>query len=294
MDLHYKQEVTVGALVLVGAALFIGGSMWLGGKRFSRSPTVAVQFSDAGTLKRGSPVKVSGVQLGMVDDIEFQRYGKVLVRLHLEEEVQPRRDASAELATVGLVADAIINFNPGSSPEPLPEGAVIVGTVQRGFMDIGSELGDQAKGVLTGVEAIKFKEVSEDLRRSLQAFERLAGVYSNTTSGPIAQLTTTVQGLRAVSARIDSVLVAAQVDRTMRTADSMMANLGRLSVSAQSTAAQLDSVLAKVNRGEGSLGQFMSDTLFYGNSQRLLKSLQDFIDDLKKNPGKIGITVKVF
>lgn len=294
MDLHYKQEVTVGALVLVGAALFIGGSMWLGGKSFSRSSTVAVQFSDAGTLKPGSPVKVSGVQLGIVDDIEYQSYGKVLVRLHLEEAVQPKRDAAAELASVGLVADAIINFNPGSSPEPLPQGAVIIGTVQRGFMDIGTDLGAQAKGVLTSVETIRFKEVSEDLRRSLQAFERLARLYSNTASGPIAQLTTTMQGLRLVSARIDSVLVAARFDRTLRTADSMMANLTQLSASAQSSAAQLDSVLAKVNRGEGTLGKFMSDTLFYQNTQRLVKSLQEFVDDLKKNPGKLGITLKVF
>ena len=293
MDLHYKQEVTVGALVLVGAALFITGLMWLGGKRFSTRPTVAVQFTDAGTLKRGSPVKISGVQLGMVNDIEYQSYGKVIVRLHLEEEVQPKRDASAELATVGLVADAIINFNPGSSPEPLPADAVIVGTVQRGFMDIGTDLGDQARGVLSGVEAIKFKEVSEDLRRSLQAFERLAGVYSNTTTGPISQLTTTMQGLRAVSARIDSVLLAVQLDRTARTADSLMANLSRLSASAQSTASQLDSVLAKVNRGEGSLGKFASDTLLYQNTQRLVKSLQEFVDDLKKNPGKLGITVRI-
>jgi len=293
MDLHYKQEATVGALVLVGALLFIGGLMWLGGKRFSREPTVAVQFTDAGTLKRGSPIKVSGVQLGIVDGIEYRGYGKVLVRLHLDEEVQPRRDAAAELASVGLVGDAMINFNPGSSPEPLPADAVIVGTVKRGFMDIGTELGDQARGVLSGVEAIKFKEVSEDLRRSLQAFERLAGVYSNTTTGPISQLTTTMQGLRAVSARIDSVLLAAQLDRTARTADSLMANLAKLSASAQSTASQLDSILAKVNRGEGTMGKFVADTLLYQNTQRLVKSLQEFVDDLKRNPGKIGITVRI-
>jgi len=293
MDLHYKQEATVGALVLVGAMLFIAGSMWLGGKRFSRSPTVAVQFSDAGTLKRGSPVKVSGVQLGLVDGIEYQGFGKVLVRLHLEDEVGPRRDASAELVSVGLVGDAMINFNPGASPEPLPEGTVIVGTVKPGFMDIGTGLGNQAQGVLASIEAIRFKEVSEDLRRSLLAFERLASVYSNTTTGPIAQLTTTMQGLRAVSARIDSVLVAAQLDRTARTADSLMVNLGRLSASAQSTAGQLNSVLASVNRGEGSLGKLLSDTLLYHNTQRLVKSFQEFVDDLKKNPGKIGITVRI-
>jgi len=89
------------------------------------------------------------------------------------------------------------------------------------------------------------------------------------------------------------VLVAAQLDRTARTADSLMVNLGRLSASAQSTAAQLDSVLASVNRGEGSMGKLLSDTLLYTNTQRLVKSFQEFVDDLKKNPGKIGITVRI-
>lgn len=294
MDLHYKQEATVGALVLVSVLLFIGGTMWLGGKRFSTRPTVAVQFADAGTLKRGSPVRVSGVQLGSVDDIEFQGYGKVLVHLNLEEAAAPRRDAAAELASIGLVGDAVINFVPGTAPEPLPEDAVIVGTVKSGFMDIGTKLGDQASTVLGGVNEIRFREVSEDLQRSLRAFERLAGVYSNTVTGPIAQLTTTMQGLRAVSARIDSVLVAAQLDRTARTADSLMLNLGRLSASAQSTAGQLDSVLARVNRGEGSLGKLMGDTTLYQNTQRLVRSLQEFVDELKKNPGKLGLTVKIF
>jgi phospholipid/cholesterol/gamma-HCH transport system substrate-binding protein len=294
MDLHYKQEATVGALVLVSVLLFIGGTMWLGGKRFSTRPTVAVQFADAGTLKRGSPVRVSGVQLGSVDDIEFQGYGKVLVHLNLEEAAAPRRDAAAELASIGLVGDAVINFVPGTAPEPLPEDAVIVGTVKSGFMDIGTKLGDQASTVLGGVNEIRFREVSEDLQRSLRAFERLAGVYSNTVTGPIAQLTTTMQGLRAVSARIDSVLVAAQLDRTARTADSLMLNLGRLSASAQSTAGQLDSVLARVNRGEGSLGKLMGDTTLYQNTQRLVRSLQEFVDELKKNPGKLGLTVRIF
>ena len=293
MDLHYKQEVTVGTLVLVGVMLFVGGTMWLSGKRFSTHPTVSVSFTDAGVLKRGSPVKVSGVQLGQVEDIVFQGFGKVLVHLNLDERIIPKRDATAELATVGLVADAVINFNPGQSPEPLPADAVIVGVVKRGIMDMGGELGEQAKAALGGVNDIKFKEVSEDLRRSLQAFERIASVYSNTTTGPVAQLATTMKGLQAVTARIDSVLTATRLDKTMRSADSTLGSLTELSATARGTAARLDTLLAKVNRGEGSLGMLASDTTFYANSQRLLKSLQELVDDIKKNPGKLGITVRV-
>ena len=294
MDLHYKQEATVGALVLVSVLLFIGGTMWLGGKRFSTRPTVAVQFADAGTLKRGSPVRVSGVQLGSVDDVEFQAYGRVLVHLHLDEAAAPRRDAAAELASIGLVGDAVINFVPGTAPEPLPDDAVIVGTVKSGFMDIGTRLGDQASTVLGGLTQLQFKEISEELRRTLTSFERLAQVYANTRTGPIADMTATMKGLQLVSARIDSMLQAAQLDRTIRTADSMMVNFRTLSASVQSTAARLDSVLVRMNRGEGSAGKFMTDTLLYQNTQRLVKSLQEFVDELKKNPGKLGMTVRIF
>jgi phospholipid/cholesterol/gamma-HCH transport system substrate-binding protein len=103
-----------------------------------------------------------------------------------------------------------------------------------------------------------------------------------------------MEALRTVSARLDSVLAAAQLDRTLRTADSLMNNLTKLSSDAQSTARQLDQILAKVNRGEGTIGKFASDTAFYDNAQKLMKSLQEFVDDLKKHPGKIGLTVKIF
>jgi hypothetical protein len=49
-----------------------------------------------------------------------------------------------------------------------------------------------------------------------------------------------------------------------------------------------------VNRGEGSLGRLVSDTAFYDNAQRMVRSLQEFVDDLRKHPGKLGVTIRVF
>ena len=294
MDLHYKQEVTVGALVLIGVGLFVAGTMWLGGSGLGRSPNVSVSFPDAGTLKRGSPVKVSGVTLGNVADITYQGYGKVLVRLDLDEQIAPRKDASATLATIGLVADAVVRFNPGTSPEPLPEGAVIIGTVERGLMDMGGELGGSAKEVMEGLRAIEFKQLSDNLNKTLLAFQRISAVYSNTSTGPLSLLPETMRGLQAVTARLDSVLTVTKIDRTARVADSLMTTLTTLSTDARTTAAQLDQILGRINRGEGSLGKFATDTLLYQNAQKLLKSLQEFVDDIKKNPGKVGVTIKVF
>jgi phospholipid/cholesterol/gamma-HCH transport system substrate-binding protein len=294
MDLHYKQEITVGMLVLVAVALFIWGSLWLGGHSFRRAPTVAISFPDAGTLKRGSPVKVSGVQLGTVQEIDYQGYGKVLVRIDLDPRVNPKRDAEAELSSVGLVADAVINFKPGVAAEPLAPNAIIIGTVDRGFMALGTDLAGKAKEVMTNLSDIANKKLGEDLSRTLQAVQRMAELYSNPKVGPSAELERTLIEVQRMGNRLDSTLNEFKLSGTLAHADTLMGNLTRLSSDAHASALRVDTLLARLNRGEGSLGKFATDTAFYANAQRALKAIQEFVDDLRKHPGKLGVTVRVF
>ena len=89
-------------------------------------------------------------------------------------------------------------------------------------------------------------------------------------------------------------LVQVRIKLSSDRIDSLGAELSRLSADARGTAGRLDTLLARVNRGEGTLGRFANDTAFYANAQRLMHSLQEFVDDLRKHPGKIGINVRVF
>ena len=294
MDLHYKQEITVGALVVIGIALFIGGTLWLGGKSFGSEPVVSIMFSDVETLKRGSPIKVSGVVMGTVQDIEFQDYGKVLVHASLDARVQPRRDAEARLASTGLVADAVVNLIPGTAAEPLPAGAVIPGTVERGIMSSATDLATKASEVLTNVSEIANKKLADDLSRTLTTVQRLAALYADRTSGPTAELTRTLADFRQMRDRLDSTLTSLNLPGRMETADSLMRNLSRLSADVSTTSARFDSLLARVNRGEGTLGKFVADTGFYNRARETLRAVQEFVDDIRKHPGKIGINVRIF
>ncbi|HEV8612619.1 MAG TPA: MlaD family protein, partial [Gemmatimonadales bacterium] len=260
MDLHYKQEITVGALVLVGVALFVWGTMWLGGRSFSSAPNVAIAFTDAGTLKRGSPVKVSGVLLGSVQSIEYQEYGKVLVRISLDPRVKPRRDASAQLSSVGLVADAVINFNPGADPEPLPADAIITGTIDKGFMALGDELSKKAKELMTNLSEIANKNLANDISRTLAAVQRMADLYANPRTGPSAELSRTLVQVQQMGARLDSTLSEFKLGGTLVHADTLMDHLSRLSADARAAALRLDTLVARINRGQGSLGRFVTDT----------------------------------
>ena len=294
MDLHYKQEVTVGVLVLVGVGLFLGGTMWLRGESFSTAPEVDIVFPDAGTLKRGSPVRVSGVELGSVERIEFKEVGQVVVSITLKAPVVPKIDATARLATVGLVADAVVVFNPGTATEPLPPGRQIQGVVDQALTDLGTDLGGQARELMTGLQEMTNRETTEELRKTLRALQRTLDVFANTRQGPTAEMTETLRSLQGLSQTLDSTLTAADLPRTLRASDSLFANLSGTSAEFSVTGARLDTLLQRLNRGEGTLGKLLTDSLLYGDFRKLTGSMQELVDELRRHPGKITIQVKVF
>ena len=295
MDLHHKQEVTVGLLVLGGIGLFMAGTTWLKGRSFSSSGNqVRVAFADVGTLKRGSAVRVSGVNLGSVDRIDFEGVGKVVVTLSVKPIVQPKIDASAKLGSAGLMGDALILFHPGNSSEPLPPGATIQGVVDQGLMELGTELGDKAKAAMTGFSEIANQRLADNLNATLSAMQRMMGVYTNTQSGPVGDLAATMRQLQTLTAHLDSTLAAANLATTLRKSDTLMTNLSSTSQEFAVTAARFDSLLQKINRGQGTLGKFVTDTALYAELTKVATSVKELVDELKKHPGKITIQIKAF
>src|SRR5512139_226455 len=242
MDLHYKQEVTVGGLVLAAVAVFVLGTMWLGGKSLrTGDQLVQVQFANVGNLKVGNPVKVSGVTLGNVEEIRFEDVGKVLVGLRLDPRIQPKSDATAEIVAIGLVGDLMVAFEPGTAADPLPAGQVIPGTQEKGFTDLGMELGDQAKATLAGVQEVANKRLADDLHNTLTSIQRLTDTYANTKSGPSAELTTALRSLEQLSTRLDSTLANPAIDRTIAQTESLTVRFNQLADQLAGTGIRIDS-----------------------------------------------------
>jgi phospholipid/cholesterol/gamma-HCH transport system substrate-binding protein len=166
--------------------------------------------------------------------------------------------------------------------------------VDKGFMALGESLTAKANTVMTRISELADKRLTQDLSRTLAAVQRMADLYANPNSGPSGELTRTLVEVQRMGNRLDSVLTEFKISGSLAHADTLMDNLSKLSADARVTARRVDTLLARINRGEGSLGKFATDTLFYANAQRAIKALQDFVDDLRKHPGKLGLTVRVF
>jgi phospholipid/cholesterol/gamma-HCH transport system substrate-binding protein len=300
MDLRVR-EVTVGSIVIVAILVFIFGTMWLSGRRVASGNRVRMLFANVSGLKRASPVRVSGVNVGKVEAIEFQDVGKVLVVASLPPKIRPRIDASAQIVSVTLVGDYAVDFDPGHSPEPLPPGKVILGTQEVGLSDRAGVLADRADSVLLGAQMIVNQRTADQLQATLTALEgtlkatkHTMEVLGDSRSGPTAELTRTMAAFRSLSARLDSTLANPALVRTLNRSDTLTGNLATMSAQFAQTGARLDSVLAGVNSGRGTLGKFATDTGFYTDVRELTASMKRLLDELQKHPGKVPVTVKIF
>jgi phospholipid/cholesterol/gamma-HCH transport system substrate-binding protein len=294
MDFRYSREVVVGAIVTVAILVFIFGTMWLSGRSVASDNLARIQFANVSGLKRASPVRVSGVNVGKVERIEFIDVGKVLVTASLPEKIRPRVDAEAKIVSVTLVGDYAIDFDPGRAAEVLPPGKVILGSQDLGLSGRAMELTDRADSILIGAQAIVNKETAEQLRSTLttleatlRAAQRTMQIYADTGKGPTAELTKTMATFRQLSTRLDSTLIAFRTD-------TISANLTAMTAQLTATSGRLDTLLVGMNRGQGTLGKFVTDSGLYYDMRDLSQSMKELLDELKKNPGKVGVTVKLF
>jgi phospholipid/cholesterol/gamma-HCH transport system substrate-binding protein len=294
MDLRYTREAVVGAIVTIAILVFILGTMWLSGRSVSADNLTRIQFANVSGLKRSSPVRVSGVSVGKVEQIEFIDVGKVMVTASLPDKIRPRVDAEAKIVSVTLVGDYAVDFDPGRAAEVLPAGKVILGTQDLGLSGRAMELSDRADSILIGAQAIVNRETAEQLRSTLTALEgtlkaaqQTMRIYGDSTRGPTAELTRTMVAFRQLSQRLDSTLANPALSSALTRTDTLAGNLAAMS-------ARFDSTLAALNRGQGTLGKLATDSGLYYDMRDVSQSLKELLDELKKNPGKVGVTVKLF
>jgi phospholipid/cholesterol/gamma-HCH transport system substrate-binding protein len=133
-------EVKVGLLILAAIVLLAAFILVMGGINFQPTYELAVGFDNPGGLQSGAPVKIAGVKVGKVKQIEFAGGGVdaksgeslplVQARISLEKRFQPaiHDNATFYITTQGVLGEQFMAIDPGSSDRPsIQEGATVRG-----------------------------------------------------------------------------------------------------------------------------------------------------------------------
>ncbi len=285
MDLYYKQEISVGVLVLAAIVIFVGGLLWLTSRSLFGSGEIGTvaRFESVKGVTEGDPVQISGVRVGRVLSVELEGVGNVLVRMAVRDTHRPRTDASAAVRSLDFLGARYIEYNPGTSDDFLAEGEFIDGEPETDFAGAATAIGDRASEFLLRSQEL----LVEDVRPTLHSVQRSLDVIARLAEGPVVNdLRATLAQMRVVGERLDSTLANPAIDRSISQMDEIAESLQEMADGLAMTTQSMGQILQKIDNNEGTLGRMVNDPALADDLSAVLAELKLLLEDLRERPGR--------
>lgn len=297
MDLYYKQEVTVGLLVLAGVGLLVGGLLWLTGRSLGTQGRVPVEarFASVSGLTVGDPVHISGVDVGRVAFVQLLPSQRVRVRFEVRRDVRPRTDASVAVRSLDFLGAKFLDYSPGTIEAWLPDTAVIEGHSEEGDLATSAlQLAEQANRTLLRTQELITGQLTSQVERTLVATERAMTVLARIGGGPmVGEATGAITSLHSAAARLDSTLGNPAIERSVSQMDEITVAVQEMTEGLAVVTTTLGSLLQQMESGNGTVGKALSDPTLHNDLHETLQALRLLLEDLRENPGRY-LNVKVF
>ena len=297
-----RDDVLVGLVMVVAIMVAIIGSLWLARGGLSKGYPLYAKFPWSSGLKQGQPVLLAGVNVGYVDEVELRQDGTVLTTFRVGKEYKVPRGTVATVVANGIFGDMAIALTPkGPSPQSFSEGDTVpVGPADTDIQAIMNRVDSIGATVQTMTKAINADLVAsggiKDMRRTLanaaelsQAAARLSIQLNSIAAEQNRNLTATMASFRRAASAVDS----AKIDSTMRNFQTSSASLTRIAANLDSTSRHANRLIAGLERGEGTAGKLLRDTLLYNDLRNVVTHVDSVLADLKANPRKY-INLSIF
>jgi phospholipid/cholesterol/gamma-HCH transport system substrate-binding protein len=254
----------VGVIALVLAAaiiLAIGGE----GGFFAEYYPLKARFDDVLGLKPGAVVRLNGMEVGTVEDVEFAGT-QVDVIMEVRDELRPLITTSsiASIGSISLLGEPIVDITAASGP-PLPDwGYVRAGPAGGPF------------GELTATAAESLEEVEAlvaDIRAGRGTLGRL--ITDDTLYAELNRL----------------VGAAADVSEAIQEGEGTLPRLINDPAAYESLRGSLENLqtmTARINAGEGALGRFLNDQTMGQSFANTMTNMEQVTAGLREGEGTLG------
>jgi phospholipid/cholesterol/gamma-HCH transport system substrate-binding protein len=290
-----SNEILVGLLLLVGVGIAIFGSIWLVRGSLGKGYPLYARFPWGAGLKPGQPVMLAGVTAGSVADVEYDPKGTVRVTLRMNKEFHVPKGSVASSIPVGFFGDRAIAIEPIIGvTEMVPEGDSLVVSKAGATTDEVIATGDSIAKDIRGITLPLRQQLADsggvqDIREILRSTSALTKQLNAVILAQNVQLTSAMtsvnRSLRSLE-RTTAALDSMRVDSLSRNAGRATANVAAITDSLRQTMHALNVTMGRLERGEGTAGKLLSDTLLYNDVRRLVTRLDSVTADFKRDPRK--------
>ncbi len=304
-----SKEFKIGAVVVCAIAAFIWGVSFLRGSNlFSGKEVLYAVYPQIDGLTPANPVLVNGFKVGQIQHISLiQKDGKnlVLVKLLITEDVVIPKRSTARAVSADLLGGRAIDLIFSKEKEYVKSGDTLRTESERGLKESFNKqiapLQAKAESLLGQIDSLtkvfnamlnirtreNIDKSFESVRRAILSLERTAYKFDDlmTTEKPkISSVFTNLNGittnLNKNEEKINNIL-----NNFSNLSDSLAkSQLKSAITNADNTMRELNTIMARINSGEGTLGKLAKNDSLYDNLNRSAASLDKLLQDLKENP----------
>ena len=267
---------------------------------FSTKPKrlFVASFEQAAGLPKQSKVRVAGVEVGRVLDIQLSN-GRALVSFTVDEIVEVHANAVASLANIGILGEKYIDLNPGNPRE----GLALVGTQLTSHTGVGMDaimeslgiIATDIKGITSALNAsiggiegqIKLDEIVDNIRVLASELRGIAqdNHYAlNRTMENVEAITLEFRERLPILARQFEDLginLNAMVDENRPEIKGITSEVRKLAMGFQDSSDSLRNIFAKIENGEGTIGKLLNDDVTIAKVNDAVDNLNEMLSGFK-------------
>jgi phospholipid/cholesterol/gamma-HCH transport system substrate-binding protein len=287
------QEIRVGAFLLVGAVAFmVVLFLMTDPATFRGRYMVATEVSDAGGIRRGDPVQMLGVNIGRVHQFDLSENG-VLITLEIEGRWDIPEDSRTSLGSLDLLGGRTVQVIRGRSETSVSPGQILPGEAVVGVMGLADTLGEEARQTMSRIRALMADSAVTAVHGSLGELQSVLGDISEITQEQRTELSTLSSSLARSAGRVEDLAMREELDRSLARADSTLGRLQTASNSLANASGSLETILGRIDQGEGTLGRLLEDDNLYESLDTTLNEIAELARDLRENPDRY-IRLRIF
>lgn len=293
-----SNELKIG-LTVIGAILlaFIGFRYMQDVPLFRQGNRIYATFHRVDGLNPGSYVYVNGVKVGSVKEVNLTDDDSVRIGMNINSIDNVPKGSVAILRPTDLLGSKAVVIQKGDSKESVESGGEIEGRYIEGMMSTLKEKGEKLGGDISNsfdhfnrlLERLN-KVVDEPNRSELQATlknlrsstQRMARIFENKEqeiSGSIEHAQNFLQKLDTLSTVREE-----EIRNSIENLEKASEELKYLARDMRETNTELNTLLKKINDGEGSIGRMVNDPSLYQNLDTLAINLKKLTRDFNEKP----------
>ena len=285
-----SNEIKTAILVLSGILMFIVGFSYLKSNNiFSSDRTFFAIYDDIEGVSVGTPVTVSGFNVGSIQDISFyQNTMDILVKFRVENKVKFSKNSVAQIYETGLIGGKALAILPNKGPLA-QSGDTLRSSTAPGLTEL---VNDKLSPLQ---EKIESTFVSAD--SLLKNINNVLDVNSqNQIKESFSQLSDLAINLKESAENLNSIINSNQIkiNDIVSNVDNFSSNFSSLSNSFSDveliignltkTSNNLNSIIDEISSGDGTFNQLIYDDSMIKSLNEASNNLNLLMEDLRLNP----------